>query len=364
MCGVETMVTHSVMADAAAFASSVAERRDGWDRAASREPNFLGLARFGRRGATRKSIRLVPGVGVAEDESARNSDWAALGEPISTSSSSIVVERSETTRGATTEFTLRSATKIVLVDGAGAEVPVAVVDVAGVRARFEKTPGDADDALAFTVKTARVWSPAAERDAGRHALLSRVRSDPGESDVALLRVGARADVKIPSTDPSAPRVDLTVTTVRVGAHAEAAFRIASWASAATASAATTAADAEPEPEPEPDASVSSPKTPRAFGSVRLTVLDSALYVPSPRDGDASVSARGRGFLVSLGEVKLATRLPLVNAADTSAGTSSAGTSPVPTSFFVDGVRVCAVAPDEREWAAALRRRRNEWEWAS
>ena len=125
---------------------------------------------------------------------------------------------------------------MVLVDGAGAEVPVAVVDVTGVRARFEKMPGDADDALMFTVKTARVWSPAAERDAGRRALLSRVRADPGESDVPLLRVGARAEVSIPSTDPSAPRVHLTVTTVRVGAHAEAAFRIASWASAATASA--------------------------------------------------------------------------------------------------------------------------------
>ena len=83
-----------------------------------------------------------------------------------------------------------------------------------------------------------------------------------------------------------------------------------------------------------------------------------MYVPSPRDGDA-VRLRAR------------TRFPRVargsETRDCDFSSSTPGvrpppivlrpivlrpTSPAPTSFFVDGVRVSAVAPGEREWAAA------------
>ena len=62
MCGLETMVTHSVMADAAAFASSVAERRVAEIAPRPAERIFSdSRQRFGRRGATRTSIPLVRG---------------------------------------------------------------------------------------------------------------------------------------------------------------------------------------------------------------------------------------------------------------------------------------------------------------
>ena len=361
MCGLETMVTHSVMADAAAFASSVAERRVAGNCAATRETNFLGLARFGRRGATRTSIPLVPGVGVAEDASARNAHWAALGKPLSFPDA---VHPSETTLGATTEFTLRSAAKIVLVDGAGAEVPVAVVDVTGVRARFEKTPGDADDALTCTVKTARVWSPAAERDAGRRALLSRARRPRRVGrPVASGRRASRGVDPLHRSERTARTPDGHdgsrrrarrggVSHRELGGGGDGEFRR--------------------EDETDADGRRDGRRDGRLQFRLRLGSRDASRVrirqTHRSRLGDVRALASRRRRV----RLRARTRFPRVargsEARDatfprrrrvgvlrpsSSGPSSSAPTSPAPTSFFVDGVRVCAVAPDEREWAAAL-----------
>ena len=153
-CGVEAIVTNTLIAAAAEFVSAadtarveLSSRPEAVDHAA--------LCYFGKRGATRVSTRLFAGVGDARGEdpgSVRDAEWVSLGEPFRASAFDAFwadEAKSDDREGpqrphATAACSFRSSTRIVLADDAGDSsgavvghhgVPVAVIDASGVARR-------------------------------------------------------------------------------------------------------------------------------------------------------------------------------------------------------------------------------------
>lgn len=344
-CGVEAIVTNTLIAAAAEFVSAagtarveLSSRPEAVDHAA--------LCYFGKRGATRVSTRLFAGVGDARGEdpgAVRDAEWVSLGEPFRASAFDAFwadEAKSDDREGpqrphATAACSFRSSTRIVLADDAGDSsgavvghhgVPVAVIDASGVAmtttTTFLEWPGAPKTVADVDFERVRAWSPVDTRGSVPEAeaepvLLSRVPAEPDERDAALLRFGARFKATLGAN--TSPEVRAHFPFLRMGAHVEPALGAARWAAAATAPLTSLSSSGGAAT---PKVVAASPE--QALALTLDVAADATVYVPAPRIASASsASAGGRGFLVVFGAIRA----------------SAPGDSPA--AVHIDGVRARA-----------------------
>ena len=235
--------------------------------------------------------------------------------------------------------------------------PVAVVDVStaehsSVFPRSAKRHSAASHSLA--VRNVRVWSPASS-PATADVLPS---SDPGEKDAVLLNVGARvnADTYDEHEGHRQPHVDIAVTHLRAGVHADSMERIARFCVTCVKHVQAPSSSLNPG---DSSAVMNHAMTDTKVeacqpGVLAVNIADASVFVPSPRRGDVMHGySDGRGLLLALGPTNLRTRLPLASAVST-------GDHPPAclTGFSVQSVRLAPTEPEEYEWIVALQPRRS------
>jgi len=371
-CGVEAVLTSRVVAVASEFVWTVereSKERDVPTGGGGRDQaNYHSLLGAGRRRSVRRSLHFLASNVATSDagtlsEETRDGDWAALANPFPMSLPGNI--SSKDGDAVTVTFALATTTRVVMFEhrdrpgqsvGETSGEPIGVVDVStaehsSVFPRSAKRHSAASHSLA--VRNVRVWSPASS-PATADVLPS---SDPGEKDAVLLNVGARvnADTYDEHEGHRQPHVDIAVTHLRAGVHADSMERIARFCATCVKHVQAPSSSLNPGDSSAVIHAMTDTKVDACQpGALTVNIADASVFVPSPRRGDVMHGySDGRGLLLALGPTNLRTRLPLASAVST-------GDHPPAclTGFSVQSVRLAPTEPEEYEWIVALQPRRS------